>query len=108
MNREIIGSGPLWTIVTLEQRADELIDLGSDSSGGVASAAPSRIGRVTGSDSSMDDCNNYRIPQGGHFARSDSSMDDCNKSPRLNYFQRFFVQIPLWTIVTQSQRIQII
>ena len=51
----------------------------------------------------MDDCN---MSPGAILAEgidgSDSSMDDCNEISGLNLFNRQFVQIPLWTIVTEA------
>ena len=57
---------------------------------------------MPGSDSSMDDCNPGQpgLPPAGFG--SDSSMDDCNQLPTCSSMDGNTVQIPLWTIVTDS------
>ncbi len=52
----------------------------------------------------MDDCNSHKFNAFNVFnISSDSSMDDCNLSNRIRGRRLFFVQIPLWTIVTAEQ-----
>ena len=72
---------PLWTIVTALQTL--------------------KLNGISGSDSSMDDCNEvYLIIAGVVIAGSDSSMDDCNPRTLSVTISASRVQIPLWTIVT--------
>ena len=74
---------PLWTIVTSGLSCLSLV-------------------KVDSSDSSMDDCNFIQVLLCLHnFPRSDSSMDDCNVVDIIKLNSSFFVQIPLWTIVTE-------
>ena len=93
---------PLWTIVTIEpslwqsRRYRVQIPLWTI----VTMIMVAVFSLISGSDSSMDDCNTPLQLRDFCFLRSDSSMDDCNGRWRRSAVLHFHVQIPLWTIVT--------